>query len=449
MIGVGQINRLHKCFSGATAHTVMGTLLALCPLFMSSPSWGEDKSAIQRNARALANNGNAGEAIESLRALRKHYPDDPTIQRDLLIVYGAAENCPQVLRLYGQLPPVLARERAVISATATCLIDNEFYLRAIAVLTPAVRQNPNDQAIRELYVNARAKHDGRPRWFTYNGVEAGPSDIGGSKASLESELSRQLDDYTSVYARLNFTQEHDPILADGSFQRIGVGVDRKTISGFKFRGEVSSSIDGTGNTGYLLATEYAHSNRLTLRGSYTSYAEDIPLPAIAIGVYSDRVEVGASFNSDDWVYEGSAAYRSYGFSDSNRRQTVDTDLGFAYSRQPDRWRRVGITINHEQNTLSGAAYFNPSDANTVLVYHSWEIPRQSRFKQLQDKFTVKAGLYAQAGYSSDYIGELLYERKYTLSDHSWIELGASLASNLYDGVRETDTTLQASYSREF
>jgi len=416
---------------------------------MSSSAWSEDRTAIQRNALALANNGNADEAIQSLRSLRKRYPDDPTIQRDLLVVYGAAENCPQVLRLYGSLPAAQAKERAVVSATAACLIDNEFYLRAIAVLTPATRHYPNDQAIRELYANARAKHDQQPRWFTYNAVEAGPSDIGGSKASLESELSRHLDDYTSLYARLNFTQEHDPILADGSFQRIGIGVDRKTISGFKLRGEVSSNIDGTGNTGYLLATEYAHSNRLTLKGSYTSYAEDIPLPAIAIGIYSDRLELATSFSSDDWVYEGSAGYMSYSFSDGNRRQTIDADLGFAYSRQPDRWRRVGMTINHEQNSLSGAAYFNPSDANTVLVYHSWEIPRQSRFKQLQDKFTVKAGLYAQAGYSSDYIGELLYERKVSLSDHSWIELGASLASNLYDGIRETDSTLRASYSREF
>lgn len=445
MNGVVRINRL----TGDLLHTAIGALVFLFPLYLSTPAWGDDKSAIQRNARALAANGNAREAISSLRGLRKRYPDDPAISRDLLVAYGEAEDCPQVLRLQRRLPAAQAKNRNVVAATARCLIDREFYLRAIAVLTPAVNRYPNDRAIQNLYADARLKRDQQPRWFNYNGVEVGSSDIGSSKWSLESEIFRRLDDFTSIYARLNLGQEKEPVLADGTLRRLGVGVDHKTVAGFKLRGEVSSSLEGAANGGYLLATEYANSNRLTLNGSYTSYAEDIPMPAIGIGIHADRLELGASFNSDDWVYEGSAAYKDYGFSDNNRRQIVEADLAFAYRRQPERWRRVGMTINHEQNTLTGVAYFNPSDANTVTLYHSWEIPRQSRTRQLQDKLTLKAGLFAQAGYRTDYLGELLYERKYTLGDHSWLELGASLASNIYDGIRETETTLQMSYSREF
>ena len=405
--------------------------------------------ALQKNSMAMARSGQYQQAIDNLNALLESSPGDRSLKRDLLVVHAWAGQCKKSLHVYRALQPVGSNDRDLVHAVASCLIAEEFYLKAISVLTPAVRKYRHDRALQDLYNKARTAHEQKKLWFSYNGGNYSASDAGGFKTAVESEISRKLNDELTIYARLNLVREHDPVLADGELNRLGVGVDYRVVNGLVLREELSGSLSGNANTGVLSKIEYGYSERVSYSAEYATYAEDIPLPAIAQNIYSDRLKLGASFNSDGYVLEGTAYIWQYRFSDSNLRQGATVDTAFAYHRQENRWRRIGMTINHESNSLTGPAYFNPSDANTVVAYHVMELPRKTGFKKHLDVLTIKAGIYAQAGFASEFISELMYEQKYTLTDNSWLELGASVASNVYDGARETESSLRFSYARSF
>ena len=437
-------------------HTGIRTVLlgAVLSIFLfnlpaSAATVKSNTVAIQKNSMAMARSGQHQKAIDNLNTLLKSSPDDRSLKRDLLVVHAWAGQCKKSLHLYSALQPVDSNDRDLVHAVAGCLVAEEFYLKAISVLTPAVRKFKYDRALQELYNKARTARDQQKRWFNYNGGEYGTSDTGAFKTAFESELFRKMTDELTIYARLNIAREHDPVLADGELNRLGLGIDYRFINGLVLREELSGSLAGNTHTGVLSKIDYGYSERISYSAEYATYAEDIPLPAIAQNISSDRLKLGASFNSDGYVFEGTAYIWQYRFSDSNLKQGATVDTAFAYHRQENRWRRIGFSINHESNSLAGPAYFNPSDANTIVAYHSMEFPWNSKFKQHKDVLTIKAGIYAQAGFASEYISELIYEQKYTLTDNSWLELGASVASNVYDGARETESSLRFSYARSF
>ena len=88
-------------------------------------------------------------------------------------------------------------------------------------------------------------------------------------------------------------------------------------------------------------------------------------------------------------------------------------------------------------------------AMPILLYHSWEIPGQSKRIKHNDKLTLKAGVVAQAGFGTDAVSEALYEQNFELTEDSSIAVSYSLASNVYDGARETDAAITFSYERSF
>ncbi|MDX5151833.1 MAG: hypothetical protein R3188_05095, partial [Acidiferrobacterales bacterium] len=216
-----------------------------------------------------------------------------------------------------------------------------------------------------------------------------------------------------------------------------------------WRAEVSANIEGDTDTGLGSRLEYPFSDNLKASAEYVTYAGDISLPAIGLGITADRFRLKSEFHSDDWAFKGSASAAQYRFSDTNLRQQASVDLSYAYSRVDEKWRRVGIAIDHETNTYAAATYYNPSDANSVVVYHSWEIPGRSKRVKHNDKLTLKAGVVAEAGYNTAAISEALYEQKFEVSEDSSISISYSLASNVYAGVRETDATVAFSYERSF
>lgn len=408
-----------------------------------------DRHTIQRNAMALAKSGQHQQAIRALNILYKQHRNDPSLRRDLMVAYAWAGDCHHALRLYRHTRADDLDDRNSIQAAGKCLLEQEFYLKAIGVLTPAQRKYRNDREIRELYARARSGHESLKPWFHYSGAEGRKSDVGLHGYGFESEIFRKTGDSLTIYARLNLTQDHEPVLADGSLKRLGTGFDFRVPGGLVWREEFSGSIAGDSDPGLLSRVTYSHSDKLELVVEHSTFAEDIPLPAAGLGIKADRTLASLSFHSDEYVYEGSATINHYRYSDSNIRQGGELDLAYAYDREADRWRRAGLYIDHVQNTLAGVGYFNPGDANTIILYHSWEIPRQSRFRKRQDTVTLKGGLFAQEGYASEYISELLYEQKYTLTGDASIEVAASIASVVYDGQRETEALLRLGYARSF
>ena len=408
-----------------------------------------DRLARQRNAIAVARTGNHQDAIRELEALHKLAPDDVSIRQDLIQVYAWSGNCPHALRLYRTIEQGVLREPSLALAVADCLRESEFPVKSITVLTPALHDNPGDQDLKESYQQSRQEVAKSRPWFSYSGIEARTADIGSQETRFETELSRTFSEETKAYVRALLSSGIDPVLPDGSMNRVGVGVQHRLIGGLQFKGEVSSGIGAPANPAWLIRIDSARTERLSVHGEYTSYSEEIPLPAAAQNITADRLGAGMEYHSSGFEFEGSLdIFRSL-FSDGNLRKGVNTNMGYAYSRVPDRWRRIGLEIEHEDNSLAGPAYFNPTDGNRVVVFHSTEFPFKTRFKRHIDILTIKAGLYAQAGFGSAYIAEARYQRKYDLTDHSSLEWSASLGSNVYDGVRETDSILQFSYSRSF
>ena len=422
-------------------------LLLQSPLLYAANS--SDQQARQRNAIAVARTGNYAAAIRELETLRKLAPGDTSIRRDLIRVYAWSGNCPRAMRLYRRIAQIPLHDSSLALAVADCLRAEELPTKSIVALSPAFQKNPNNQSLRKSYQQSQQDIEQRKPWFSYTGVEAKRSDKGSQETRLETELSRSFTDTTKGYVRALLLSGIDPVLPDGDSRRVGLGVQRRWMGGLKLKGEVSGGTGNTTNAGWLVRLESAHSERLSVHSEYTSYSDEVPLPAVAQNIHADRFSVGLDYHSSGYEFEGSLnLYRSL-FSDSNRREGIATSIGYAYHRVPDRWRRVGLEIEHEQNSLAGPAYFNPVDANRVALFHSIEFPFKSRFRSHVDVLTIKAGLYAQAGFRTEYISEASYRQKYSLTDHSWLEWSASLASNVYDGERETESALQFSYARSF
>ena len=404
---------------------------------------------IQRNAMALARSGEYQQAIPTLEKILKEHPGDNRTKRDLIAVYSWAGECRKSLRLYHQFKRDDIDDRVTIAAAAQCLVNDERYLEANAILTPAREKYGYDRKILELYLETRSKLEKKKPWYNYNGLELDASDIGGNGIIFESELSRELNDATSLFTRLKLAHEHDPTFGDGSLKRLGAGFEHRFYNGLNWRAELSANIEGDTDTGLGSRLEYPFSDNLKASAEYVTYAGDISLPAIGLGITADRFRLKSEFHNDDWAFKGSASAGQYRFSDTNLRQQVSVDLSYAYSRLDEKWRRVGLAVDHETNTYAAATYFNPSDANSILVYHSWEIPGRSKHIKHKDKLTLKAGVVAQAGFATAAISEALYEQNFELSEDSSIAVSYSLASNVYDGARETDAAITFSFERSF
>jgi len=404
---------------------------------------------IQRNAMALARSGGYQQAIPILEKILREHPGDNRTRRDLMAVYSWAGKCRKSLRLYRRFKRDDIDDRVSVAAAAQCLVKDERYLEANAILTPAREKYGYDRKILDLYLETRAKLEKKKPWYNYNGLELSGSNIGANGVIFESELSRELNDATSVFTRIKLAHEHDPVFGDGSLKRLGAGFEHRFYSGLNWRAEVSANIEGNTDTGVGSKLEYPFSENLNGSVEYVTYAGDISLPAIGLGITSDRFRLNSEFHSDDWAFKGSASAAQYRFSDSNLRQQASVDLSYAYSRVDERWRRVGLAVDHETNTYASATYFNPSDASSVLVYHSWEIPGKSKRVKHKDKLTLKGGVVAQAGFSTAAISEVLYEQNFELSEDSSIAVSYSLASNVYDGAREMDAAITFSYERSF
>jgi len=404
---------------------------------------------LQKNAMAQARSGEYDQAIPVLESIVRKHPDDRRSKRDLLAVYSWAGKCRGTFRLYHQFKSYEIDDPVTLAAVGSCLIKDERYLEANRVLTPAREKYSYDRKILDLYLNVRKQLATYKPWYSYSGIEAGASDIGGNAVSFESELSRDITDGTSLFARIKLAHEHDPAFGDGTLKRLGTGFEHRFYSGLHIRTELSGNLEGPVDTGIGAKLDYPISDTFKVSSNYVTYAENISLPAIGLGITADRFGLGADFHSDDWTFKGSASAAQWRFSDTNLRQDASLDVSYAYSTVDKHWRRIGLAIDHETNSYAGASYFNPSDANTIVAYHSWEIPFDTARIKHSDKLTLKAGIVAQAGFGTEAISEAAYEQKFQISDNASIGLNYSLASNVYDGARETDATVSFSFERSF
>jgi tetratricopeptide (TPR) repeat protein len=410
---------------------------------------GPNYQILQKNAMAMARSGEYPPAIAILEKILQQHPQDKRVKRDLMAVYSWTGDCRHAFSLYRQFSRDDIDDRVSIAAISDCLIKDERYLEANALLTPAREKYGYDRKILDLYLQARQQLAEHKHWYNYNGLEVSGSDIGGDAISFESELSREVSDATSLFARIKLAHEHSPTFGDGTLKRLGAGFEHRFYNGIFWRSEASANLEGAANSGLTNRLEYAYNDNVKVSGEYTTFAEDISLPAIGLGITSDRFQIGSEFHNDGYAFKGSVSAAQYQFSDSNLRQDVSVDLSYAYSRVDERWRRIGLAIDHETNTYAAATYYNPSDANSVVVYHSWEIPGRSKRVKHNDKLTLKAGVVAEAGYNTAAISEALYEQKFEVSEDSSISISYSLASNVYAGVREADATVAFSYERSF
>ena len=409
----------------------------------------QDYRILQKNAMAMARSGEYPEAIAILEKILRQSPDDKRIKRSLIAVYSWSGDCRHSLGLFRQFNREDIDDRVSVAAVSDCLIKDERYLEANAILTPAREKYGYDRKILNLYLQVRAKLAKYKPWYNYNGIELGASDIGGHSIIFESELSREINDATSLFTRLKLGEENDPAFGYGNLKRLGVGFEHRFYSDLNWRAELSANIEGNTDTGLGSRLEYPYNDNLKVSAEYVTYAGDISLPAIGLGITADRFRLSSEFHNDGYAFKGSASAGQYRFSDSNLRQNMSVDLSYAYSREDDRWRRFGVAIDHETNTYLAASYFNPIDGNSVVFYHSWEIPFLEKGVKHRDRLTLKAGMYAQRGYDTDAISEILYEQKFELTDDSSISAGYSLMSNVFDGVRETDAVMSFSFERSF
>ncbi|MDX5151886.1 MAG: hypothetical protein R3188_05365, partial [Acidiferrobacterales bacterium] len=235
----------------------IATLMFACAglLFLATSSRvnaaepGPNYQILQKNAMAMARSGEYPPAIAILEKILQQHPQDKRVKRDLMAVYSWTGDCRHAFSLYRQFSRDDIDDRVSIAAISECLIKDERYLEANTLLTPAREKYGYDRKILDLYLQARRQLAKHKSWYNYNGIEMGTSDIGGHAYVLESELSRELNDSTSLFTRLKLGEEDDPTFGYGSLKRLGVGFEHRFYNDLNWRAELSANIEGNTDTG--------------------------------------------------------------------------------------------------------------------------------------------------------------------------------------------------------
>jgi biofilm PGA synthesis protein PgaA len=89
------------------------------------------------------------------------------------------------------------------------------------------------------------------------------------------------------------------------------------------------------------------------------------------------------------------------------------------------------------NTLPNAPYFNPtSDLSATLGFLAEHVTWRYYDASFVQALRVDAGLYAQNGFATDWIGIASYEHRWRFDPRTEFRYGIQFSRKVYDGIEE-------------
>jgi len=438
-------------------------LMALILSFLTHLALAQEKDAPQvrkvtqknsvesehQRAVQLAHDDQLDASLVILRELLNAHPDNYPVRRDYVVISSWAGNCDATINEFQPIKNRPNKEDYLITAVAQCMSSTRNNDEALALLREGTRSYPDNEEIKSQYkaLLNDIVLDSKPELNISAGT--GQSDGGNQDYFFQAKYSRQFAPGARWYARYFTTFAQDPEYDTGDLDRVGAGIMYWFNPKWYLDQEFSTDISESGEEGFTTTLIFYPTSQWDLTAQYTSFAEDVPLRAKAIGVTSDRAMVSAYFHSLDYRWEWFGSYSDYDFTDTNHRQSYYTELGYAYEMLGYREQRVILEVSGSSNTLANTVYYNPLSDSTISLANRTTFVFDSSFDRHVDHATVFIGEYDEEGYGTNVVYGASYEQQYDFNPIHSFNWWLQVASQVFDGERETIVSFLVNYNRRF
>ena len=405
----------------------------------------QDLNTEHQRGVELARRGHYDEGLAILAALHKKYPDSYPVERDIIVITAWKGDCRTVVRRYEHIRNHPDPEPYLIHPVSECLIKLGRVDEAVSLLDAGKTRWPNDTSLASAYASALARSAALFLNELRLEVSTNTSDQGKREWLFGGTVSRKLADRARVYARYVDSRSSFEQYQSGKLNRVGLGIEYEFRNNVVVSQEFSYDTRRSGQSGRLTSVVCLPTDLWRVGASYTNFAEDLPLRAKAALIDAKRSVVFTDFHSADYRWSWTATGSRYDFSDTNRRSTLFTSLGYAYEMKPKREQRVFLEYYESDNTLANTAYFNPSHDKSASIVHKTDFVFDSRFRRHVDHLYLSLGRYDQQGFPARGIWGVRYEQNYDFTDRTALLFGVGYGRRVYDGASEYESTLTAAF----
>jgi hypothetical protein len=392
-------------------------------------------------------------ALFVLETLAQVEPRDYALRRDIIVIQTWKRDCRAALDGYERLLDRPAPEPYFAIAVADCLLEDERPKEAVVLIREAMGQAPDDERLQHALLKAQAAFPLAARDHGYRELVfdflSDKSDQGLRESRSQLEVSARLAAGTRVYGRYLAVRAQEEAFGAGDLDRAGLGLRYGFSGRWRTDLELSGDARRSGQSGAAAQIIYEPRDSWKFGIGYSSFAEDLPLRARAAGIEGTRWDGSGEYNSLDYVWFGRVSANAYDFSDTNRRESMDATLGYAYEMLPYREQRVYVEGYRSKNTLVGAPYFNPRHDRSLGFVQRTDFVRESRYMRHVDRLYLAASVYDQEDFGAHGKWSVKVEQDYDFDDFNALVWGAGYAHNVYDGSAESEARVELRYVRRF
>lgn len=279
--------------------------------------------------------------------------------------------------------------------------------------------------------------------FAYIWDEAGFEDI-----IAKMTFFQPVSLYTTLYGSVLWQQSSDENQTR-FYRRAGMGVNHVFNSSWNISQSFSLDYNTGNDFGSSTLINFSPDDYWSFSLSYDSFSTEVPLRARVFGIKSDKLETTITYRESEWrCYRLLLSHME--FSDGNNREQalLEYEQGLFVKNN---WKmRIIPEVYFSSNSRDDAPYFNPDNDLNVSITHLtehtvWRIYDRAFIQRL----FLTAGIYSQAGYSSEPVWSVHYQQEHDFSDTHSLLWGGYIARRSYDGDPVNEYSLYLTYTWRF
>lgn len=330
--------------------------------------------------------------------------------------------------------PINPGLRADLSENLLTLQD---WPAARAALDDAADLDPDNGAVSRAR-RSYALHDSYELYVEAGYGEGGEINYFGSRDwSVDSYLySRPIADDWRVFAH-NYTARADFDGVRETWIRSGAGVEWRHQD-WRLTGEVNG---GSGvKAGATGTVRWRPDDQWSFYGTAESVTNQIPLRAVADGIYANRASLGVDWRQHESRKLAAGTFAS-DFSDGNLRSGVSASWFERWASGPKWMFETTLGADASRNSLDTSVnYFNPkSDRSLWLTAAVENLTWRSYDHAFRQRLALTGGNYWQQNYGSGAIEAIEYTHRWELDRDLSLRYGIGRLLRPYDGNREGRT----------
>lgn len=395
----------------------------------------------------VARNGEHIQGLQILLSLLQRAPDYYPAQRDAVIIASWSGDCDQALQLYEPIKDRPNQESYLIAPVSDCLYKTGHKDQAFNKLDTALASTPDNDDLKNMRATLQARKESEPYGIFTFAMGNNESDQGAIEWSIRTSYTHIFENSNQLYARFVALRAIDPHFETGKVNRLALGLQVGLFENWYVRSEYSADVQRENEEGVLVLLAYSPSPLWHFELSHASFSEDLPLRAKALAIEGDRNTLAADFHTANYGWTWSAAASQYRFSDDNERDSLYTEISYAYVLQDRLEQRLRLGYYTATNTLDNTIYYNPQEEQSLTLTHQLDYVYDSRFQRHVDHLYLYIGYYSQEGQKTNDIWGMSFSQDYEYDKYHSVNLTLAYRNAVYDGQDEAEHSAMLSYRR--